>query len=92
MAELLREHAETQFAEELSQLKAAQASSARSKAIAEYIGKIRSKIKGNIVLPPEIKGVINLRGKIIPVIDLRDRFFILQGKYNHPAAGKATEH
>lgn len=43
-------------AEELSQLKAAQASSARSKAIAEYIGKIRSKIKGNIVLPPEIKG------------------------------------
>jgi len=25
-------------------------------------------------MPPYIKGVINLRGKIIPVIDLRDRF------------------
>lgn len=25
-------------------------------------------------MPPYIKGVLNLRGKIIPVIDLRDRF------------------
>jgi len=41
---------------ELSQIKAAQAASARNKAIADYIGKIRGKIKGNIVLPPEIKG------------------------------------
>lgn len=41
---------------DLSQLKAAQAKSARDKAIADYIGKIRGKIKGNIVLPPDIKG------------------------------------
>jgi purine-binding chemotaxis protein CheW len=25
-------------------------------------------------MPPYIKGVLNLRGKIIPVIDLRERF------------------
>jgi len=43
-------------AEELSQLKAAQAASARSKAIADYMAKIRGKIKSNIVLPIDIKG------------------------------------
>ncbi|MBI4988733.1 MAG: TonB C-terminal domain-containing protein [Rhodocyclales bacterium] len=42
--------------QELANLKAAQAASARSKATADYIGKIRGKIKGNIVLPPDIKG------------------------------------
>jgi colicin import membrane protein len=43
-------------AQELTQMKATQAAAARSKAIAEYLGRIRSKIRGNIVLPPEIKG------------------------------------
>ena len=42
--------------QELAQMKAAQAAGARSKATADYIGKIRAKIKGNIVLPPDIKG------------------------------------
>ncbi len=42
--------------QELAQIKAAQATSARSKATADYIGRIRGKIKGNIVLPPDIKG------------------------------------
>ncbi len=43
-------------AQELTQLKAAQAATARNKAIADYLGRIRGKIRGNIVLPPEIKG------------------------------------
>ncbi|MFA7267784.1 MAG: cell envelope integrity protein TolA [Sterolibacterium sp.] len=43
-------------AQELSRLKATQAAAARSKGEADYIGKIRSKIKGNIVLPPDLKG------------------------------------
>ena len=43
-------------AQELSQMRAAQAASARNKAIADYLGKIRGKIRGNIVLPPDIKG------------------------------------
>lgn len=43
-------------AREQAQLKADQASLARSKATADYIGKIKGKIKGNIVLPPDIKG------------------------------------
>jgi len=43
-------------AQELTQLKAAQAASARNKAIADYLGRIRGKIRGNIVVPPEIKG------------------------------------
>ncbi|MDP2133538.1 MAG: energy transducer TonB [Sulfuritalea sp.] len=43
-------------AQELSEIKAAQAASARNKAIADYLGRIRGKIRGNIVLPPEIRG------------------------------------
>ena len=43
-------------AQELAQMKAAQAASARNKAIADYLGKIRGKIRGNIILPPDIKG------------------------------------
>ena len=30
--------------------------------------------------PPEVEGVINLRGKIIPVLDLRKRFKLAPGK------------
>ncbi len=48
---------------ELTRLKAARdkqeadrAASARSKTIADYVSKIRSKIRGNIVLPSEVKG------------------------------------
>jgi colicin import membrane protein len=43
-------------AQELTQLKAAQAATARNKAVADYLGRIRGKIRGNIVVPPEIKG------------------------------------
>ncbi|MDD5175384.1 MAG: energy transducer TonB [Sterolibacterium sp.] len=43
-------------AQELTQLKAGQAAAARNKAEANYIAKIRGKIKGNIVLPPDLKG------------------------------------
>lgn len=50
-----RRQAET-AAQELAQLKASQAATARNKAIADYLSRIRGKIRGNIVLPPEIKG------------------------------------
>ncbi len=50
-----RKQADT-AARELSQLKASQLSAARNKAIADYLGRIRGKIRGNIVLPPDIKG------------------------------------
>ena len=43
-------------AKELAQLKAAQAASARDRAKADYVARIRGKIKGNIVLPLGIKG------------------------------------
>ncbi len=43
-------------AQELTQIKAAQAATARNKAVADYLGRIRGKIRGNIVVPPEIKG------------------------------------
>lgn len=43
-------------ARDLEQLKSDQAAVARSKATADYIGKIKGKIKGNIVLPPDIRG------------------------------------
>jgi colicin import membrane protein len=44
-------------AQELAQLKAAQASAARNKAVADYLGRIRGKIRGNIVLPPESRAI-----------------------------------
>ena len=42
--------------QELANIRAAQSASARSKATADYIGKIKGKIKGNLVLPPDIRG------------------------------------
>lgn len=50
-----RKQAET-AAQELAQVKASQAAAARNKAVADYLGRIRGKIRGNIVLPPDIKG------------------------------------
>ena len=43
-------------AQEFAQKQAAQAASARNKAMTDYLGRIRGKIRGNIVLPPEVKG------------------------------------
>jgi colicin import membrane protein len=43
-------------AQELDQLKAAKAASARDRAKGDYEAKIRGKVRGNIVLPPGIKG------------------------------------
>lgn len=41
---------------DLAKAKAEQAAAARNKAVADYIARIRGKIKGNIVLPIDIKG------------------------------------
>lgn len=41
---------------EVANAKAAQAASAQAKAVADWVGRIRGKIRGNIVLPPDIKG------------------------------------
>ncbi|MBN8474013.1 energy transducer TonB [Sulfuritalea sp.] len=43
-------------AQELAQMKASQAAASRNKAMADYLGRIRGKIRGNIVVPPEVKG------------------------------------
>jgi colicin import membrane protein len=60
MAETLKREAaqiEARKAEqELANIKAARSASARSKATADYIGKIKGKIKGNLMLPPDIRG------------------------------------
>lgn len=32
--------------------------------------------------PPEIKGVMNLRGAVVPIIDLRTRFGLRESEYN----------
>ena len=56
-AEQLTQRKQADSAErELAQMKAAQAASARNKAMADYLGRIRGKIRGNIVVPPEVKG------------------------------------
>jgi colicin import membrane protein len=43
-------------AQELEQKQAAQAAATRDKATADYLGRIRGKIRGNIVLPPDVRG------------------------------------
>jgi colicin import membrane protein len=43
-------------AQEYAKSQVAQVSAARTKAMADYLGRIRGKIRGNIVVPPEIKG------------------------------------
>ena len=43
-------------AQEFAKTQVAQASAARNKSMADYLGRIRGKIRGNIVVPPEIKG------------------------------------
>ena len=43
-------------AREFEQRQAAQTAAARSKAMTDYVGRIRGKIRGNIVVPPEVKG------------------------------------
>ncbi|MES2236197.1 MAG: TonB C-terminal domain-containing protein [Pseudomonadota bacterium] len=42
--------------EDLNKEKAASEASARNKAMADYLSRIRGKIRGNIVLPPDVKG------------------------------------
>jgi colicin import membrane protein len=54
--QLQQKRAADAAAAELDKLKADQASAARSRSIADYLGKIRGKIRGNIVLPPDVKG------------------------------------
>jgi len=41
--------------------------------------------------PPFIRGVINLRGKIIPVLDMRRRFGMEEGKYTERSCIIVTE-
>ncbi|HMA90007.1 MAG TPA: energy transducer TonB [Burkholderiales bacterium] len=78
-AELAKEEAaiKTQQQEaEIRQLLAAEAASDRSKALASWVDKIRAKIRGNIVLPPGIKGNPEARFVIVllptgEVLDVR---------------------
>lgn len=56
-AEHLMQRKKTDAAtEDLNKEKAASEASARNKSMADYLSRIRGKIRGNIVLPPEIKG------------------------------------
>ena len=43
-------------ARELADFQSARASQAKERAMADYIGRIRARIRGNIILPPDIKG------------------------------------
>jgi colicin import membrane protein len=67
-AQLAREEAEISAQRqdaELRQLLAADAASERSKALANWVDKIRAKIRGNIVLPPAINGNPEARFEIV---------------------------
>ena len=57
--ELAREQASFAVAREKQQIHAQlehEAASARNKAIADWVGKVRAKIRSNIVLPPDLQG------------------------------------
>ena len=53
--QIQRDQADRELAQ-LKEAKAAQAGAARKKAEADYVSRIRGKIRGNIVMPPEMKG------------------------------------
>jgi colicin import membrane protein len=54
--QLKREAEQLQRQAELNKLKADEASAARSRDMADYLGKIRGKIRGKIVRPPDVRG------------------------------------
>lgn len=54
--QLQKKRAVDAAAAELDKLKADQASAARSRDVADYLGRIRGKIRGNIVLPSDVRG------------------------------------
>ena len=56
MERLKRDAAAQAQAQEQAQLKARQASAAQAGEVDKYIAAIRGKVRGNIVLPPEIRG------------------------------------
>lgn len=58
LASAQRKAAELQKAaeQELAGLESARAASARSQATANYIGRIRARIRSNIILPPDLRG------------------------------------
>ena len=41
---------------EIANAKASQAAASNAKAMADYMGRIRGKIRGNLILPPDVKG------------------------------------
>lgn len=55
-AHLAQQKAVNAEMQQLNKLKAAQEAAAHDKARADYLARIRGKIRGNIVLPPEIEG------------------------------------
>ena len=54
--QLQRQKATAAADQEIANLKAQQSGAAKSSALADYIAKIKGKVRGNIVLPPDIKG------------------------------------
>ncbi len=54
--QIQRDQAADRELAQLNEAKAAQAGAARKKAEADYVSRIRGKIRGNIVMPPEMKG------------------------------------
>lgn len=56
LKDLAAQREQQMAAQELAQMRGAQNAAARNKAAADYIGRIKGKIKGNIMLPPDIQG------------------------------------
>ncbi|WP_126444016.1 energy transducer TonB [Sulfuricystis multivorans] len=56
MKEAEQRRASLAAAEELARIKAQQANAIQATAMADYIAKIRGKVRGNIVLPADVKG------------------------------------
>jgi colicin import membrane protein len=54
--QLLQRKKTDAMAENLAKESSARAAAARNKAMADYLSRIRSKVRGNIVLPPDIQG------------------------------------
>lgn len=85
------EAAAREAAQELANLKAQQASSAKSAALADYIARIKGKVRGNIVLPGDLKGNPEAIFEVTQLPSGEVLSVKLKKSSGHPAWDAATE-
>ena len=88
---LQRQKAADSAAQELDQLKAQRANAAKATALTEYIARIKGKVRGNIVLPGDLKGNPEAVFEVTQLPSGEVLAVKLKKSSGHPAWDGATE-